>query len=83
MKVTFTKYIDNDSIVMLKGKTKLEVLNEIISKAAQRSQLDRDLIFRLTWKREQMMSHRCRQRSWTAAYTGKQHSGSDHHCWCL
>ena len=56
MKVTFTKYIDNDSIVMLKGKTKLEVLNEIISKAAQRSQLDRDLIFRLTWKREQMMT---------------------------
>lgn len=56
MKVTFTKYIDNDSIVVLRGKNKLEVLNEIISKAAELSQLDRDLIFRLTWKREQMMT---------------------------
>ncbi len=56
MKVTFTKYIDSDSIVILRGKNKLEVLNEIISKAAELSQLDRDLIFRLTWKREQMMT---------------------------
>jgi len=56
MKVSFTKYIDANSIVVLKGKNKLEVLNEIISKAAELSQLDRDLIFRLTWKREQMMT---------------------------
>jgi len=56
MKVSFTKYIDANSIVVLKGKNKLEVLNEIISKAADLSQLDRDLIFRLTWKREQMMT---------------------------
>jgi len=56
MKVTFTKYIDANAIVTLKGKNKLEVLNEIISKAADLSQIDRDLIFRLTWKREQMMT---------------------------
>ena len=56
MKVAFTKYIDNDSIIILKGQNKLEVLNEIINRAAELSQLDRDLIFRLTWKREQMMT---------------------------
>ena len=56
MKVAFTKYIDNDSVIILKGQNKLEVLNEIINRAAEISQLDRDLIFRLTWKREQMMT---------------------------
>ncbi len=56
MKISFTNYIDAKSVVVLKGKNKLEALNEVISKAAELSQLDRDLIFRLTWKREQMMT---------------------------
>lgn len=56
MKVSFTEYVNTKSILVLRGKNKLEVLNEIISKAAELSQIDRDLIFRLTWKREQMMT---------------------------
>ncbi|WP_176015213.1 PTS sugar transporter subunit IIA [Victivallis sp. Marseille-Q1083] len=56
MKVSFSKYVTKDSIVVLNGKSKLEVLDELINRAADLSHLDRDLIFRLTWKRENMMT---------------------------
>ena len=56
MKMSFSKYVTKDSIVVLNGKTKLEVLEELINRAADISPLDRDLIFRLTWKRENMMT---------------------------
>ncbi len=56
MKMSFSKYVTKDSIVVLNGKTKLEVLEELINRAADISHLDRDLIFRLTWKRENMMT---------------------------
>ena len=54
--MSFSKYVTKDSIVVLNGKTKLEVLEELINRAADISPLDRDLIFRLTWKRENMMT---------------------------
>ena len=40
----------------LKGKTKLDVMDQLISRAADLTKLNRDVIFRLAWKREQMMT---------------------------
>ena len=54
--MSFAKYISKDSIVVLHGKNKIEILDELITRAADLSKLDRDLIFRLVWKRERMMT---------------------------
>ncbi len=56
MKNDFSQYVDQDSVMTLKGKTKLEVMDQLISRAADLTKLNRDMIFRLTWKREQMMT---------------------------
>ena len=56
MKVTFTKFIAKESIFILNGTTKLEVLNSLITEAAKQSKIDRDTIMRLTWHREKMMT---------------------------
>ena len=56
MKNDFSKYVDKDSVMTLVGKTKLEVMDQLISRAADLTKLNRDMIFRLVWKREQMMT---------------------------
>ena len=56
MKYDFTQYVSKDSVMTLNGKNKLEVLDSMISRAADLTKLDRDTIFRLVWKREQMMT---------------------------
>ena len=56
MKNRFTKYVDKDTIVNLKGKDKREVLEEVIRLAADRSSISLDKIRELTWKREKMMT---------------------------
>ena len=56
MKNDFFQYVDKDSVMTLVGKTKLEVMDQLISRAADLTKLSRDLIFRLVWKREQMMT---------------------------
>ena len=56
MKQDFTQYVSKDSVMTLSGKSKLEVLDSMISRAADLTKLDRDTIFRLVWKREQMMT---------------------------
>ena len=56
MKNDFTQYVDKDSVMTLTGKTKLEVMDQLITRVAELTKLSRDLIFRLTWKREQMMT---------------------------
>jgi len=56
MKVTFTKFIAKESIFILNGTTKVEVLNALITEAAKQSKIDRDTIMRLTWHREKMMT---------------------------
>ena len=56
MKYEFTQYVDKDSIMTLTGLNKLEVMDQLITRAADLTKLDRDVIFRLTWKREQMMT---------------------------
>ena len=56
MKHEFVKYIAQDSVMMISGKNKLEVMDALITRAAALTKLSRDLIFRMTWKREQMMT---------------------------
>ncbi len=56
MKVTFTKFITKESIFILEGKNKYEVLESLITEAAKQSKIDRDTIARLTWHREKMMT---------------------------
>jgi len=56
MKNRFTKYLDKDSVIILEGRTKKEILDELINAAAQKSGIDVSLIRELTWKREKMMT---------------------------
>ncbi len=56
MKNRFTKYVDKDSIIGLKGNDKREVLEELVRIAADRSSISVDKIRELTWKREKMMT---------------------------
>ena len=56
MKIDFAQFVDKDSVMTLVGKTKLEVMDQLISRAADLTKLNRDIIFRLVWKREQMMT---------------------------
>ncbi len=56
MKYDFTSYVNEDSVMVLRGTTKLEIMDELISKAADLTKLSRDMIYRMTWKREQMMT---------------------------
>ena len=56
MKYDFTQYVTKDSVMALGGRNKLEVMDQLITRAADLTKLSRDVIFRLTWKREQMMT---------------------------
>lgn len=56
MKNSFTKFVDKDTILVLDGKTKFDVLDKLITSAAEMSKVDRDIIMRATWKREKMMT---------------------------
>jgi len=56
MKATFTKYISKESIIILDGKNKYEILEALITEASKQSKIDRDTIARLTWHREKMMT---------------------------
>ena len=56
MKYAFTNFISEDSVMVLHGKTKLEIMDDLIPRAAELTKLSQDLIYRLTWKREQMMT---------------------------
>ena len=56
MKYDFTEYVTKDSVMTLTGTTKLEVMDQLIQRAADLTKLNRDHIFRLVWKREQMMT---------------------------
>ena len=56
MKFDFVQFVSKDSVMTLTGKNKLEVMEQLISRATDLTKLDRDVIFRLVWKREQMMT---------------------------
>ena len=56
MKSEFVNYLQPDSILMLEGKTKKEVLEEIITYATTRCTLDDIQLREAIWKREKMMT---------------------------
>ena len=56
MKSEFVNYLQQDSILMLEGKSKKDVLEEIISYATTRCTLDDIQLRELIWKREKMMT---------------------------
>ncbi len=56
MKNDFTQYVTKESVMSLGGTNKLDIMDQLISRAADLTKLSRDVIFRLTWKREQMMT---------------------------
>jgi len=56
MQYDFTQFVTKDSVMTLSGKNKLEVMDQLITRAADLTKLSRDVIFRLIWKREQMMT---------------------------
>ncbi len=56
MKYEFTSYINEESVMILRGNNKLEIMDELITRAAELTKLNRDMIYRMTWKREQMMT---------------------------
>ena len=56
MKLTFTKLISKESILILNGNTKREVIDSLISEAAKQSKVDRNVIMRMVWNREKMMT---------------------------
>ena len=56
MKSEFVNYLQQDSILILEGKTKKDVLEEIISYATTRCTLDDIQLRELIWKREKMMT---------------------------
>ena len=56
MKQDFIQFVTKESVMTLGGKNKLEVMDDLITRAADLTKLNRDTIFRLIWKREQMMT---------------------------
>ncbi|MBR7104761.1 MAG: PTS sugar transporter subunit IIA [Lentisphaeria bacterium] len=56
MKQDFIQFVTKDSVMTLGGANKLEVMDNLITRAADLTKLNRDTIFRLIWKREQMMT---------------------------
>lgn len=56
MSCDFLKFVTRDSVMLLDGTDKLQIMDELISRAADLTKLNRDNIFRLTWKREKQMT---------------------------
>ncbi|MBO5761677.1 MAG: PTS sugar transporter subunit IIA [Lentisphaeria bacterium] len=56
MKPEYTKYLHQDAILQLKGETKKDVLEEIITYATTRCTLGESQLRELIWKREKMMT---------------------------
>lgn len=56
MSAVFVKYLDEDSVIVLQGTSKVDVLSELIDAASVRSKVQREIVANLTWKREKMMT---------------------------
>ncbi len=56
MSAVFVKYLDKDSVIVLHGKNKMEVIGELIDAAALKAKVPRDVVAGLTWNREKMMT---------------------------
>ena len=56
MKSEFVNYLQPDAVLLLEGKTKKEILEEIITYATTRCTLDDIQLREAIWKREKMMT---------------------------
>jgi len=56
MDTAYTKYLSKDSILILEGQNKREVLNEILNAAEKISPISRDIMDKSIWQREKMMT---------------------------
>ncbi len=56
MKPEYAKYLQQDSILLLEGVSKKNVLEDIVQHAATRCTMDEDQIRDAVWKRERMMT---------------------------
>ena len=54
-KISFGKFLTKDSIVVLHGQDKKSVFDQLVARVADLAHLDRDVVSRLVWKRENMM----------------------------
>lgn len=56
MDTTYTKYLNKESILVLEGTNKREVINEILNAAEKISPITRDVMDKAIWQREKMMT---------------------------
>ena len=54
-KISFGKFLTKDSIVILHAEDKKTAFDQLVAKVADLAHLDRDVVSRLVWKRENMM----------------------------
>lgn len=54
-KISFGKFLTKDSIVTLRSKDKKSAFDTLVARVADLAHLDRDVVSRLVWKRENMM----------------------------
>ena len=54
-KISFSKFLTKDSIVTIYSEDKKSAFDQLVSKVADIAHLDRDVVSRLVWKRENMM----------------------------
>jgi len=54
-KESFVKYLTKDSIMILQDQDKKSVFDQMVARVADLAHLDRDVVSRLVWKRENMM----------------------------
>ena len=54
-KVSFGKFLTKDSVIVLNGEDKKTVFDQMVAQVADLAHLDRDVVSRLVWKRENMM----------------------------
>ena len=54
-KISFGKFLTKDSIVVLHAEDKKTAFDQLVAKVADIAHLDRDVVSRLVWKRENMM----------------------------
>lgn len=54
-KISFGKFLTKDSVIVLHGEDKKSVFDQLVAQAADLAHLDRDVVSRLVWKRENMM----------------------------
>ena len=54
-KISFGKFLTKDSIVVLHAEDKKTAFDQLVAKVSDLAHLDRDVVARLVWKRENMM----------------------------